>query len=266
MYARDQLSIDRCFEHYFKRFTVIIKAKSAIDGANVLVGKTEWQADRDGVAVKMRESVFSVGNQSIRLKYLVVLDQPKFAKSNEPVTFKFDQKTVSEFKEWQGIYLAPLNAKVVIEQDCNKTKSSVDQSSLVIKTGNQQDSQVLMQALPDCLIKELKAINIANKNERMFTEPTPADIFLKEVTLSQGPHPSTQPEQKFHSYQPATHPIRPSSSNNSKRYSIKRKRNSDLNKNSLHQETTDSFLPKLTTAEVASTKGRQSTAAGSFFL
>ena len=66
----------------------------------MLVGKTEWQADRDGVAVKMRESVFSVGNQSIRLKYLVVLDQPKFAKSNEPVTFKFDQKTVSEFKEW----------------------------------------------------------------------------------------------------------------------------------------------------------------------
>jgi hypothetical protein len=98
---------------YFKDLKVIIKGQSCIDDANVLVGKIEWLSDKaDFKSLEVREATMQVGNGTIKLKYLVVMDQPRKGKSKEPLVVSIDSMTLKGFKEWQGLYLAPTNASV----------------------------------------------------------------------------------------------------------------------------------------------------------
>lgn len=66
IFARDQLSIDRCFSNYFKDFKAIVKGKSCAYDENVLLGKTELMADRgDSQTVALREVKLELSRGSL---------------------------------------------------------------------------------------------------------------------------------------------------------------------------------------------------------
>lgn len=113
LFAKDQQSIERCFEVYFKDLKVIVKGQSTIDEANVLIGQTVWFPDRGDVkSLEIREATMVVGNSEVRLRYLVVLDQPCKSTDKKPIEVKVNAITLRSWKEWQGIYLVPTNTNV----------------------------------------------------------------------------------------------------------------------------------------------------------
>lgn len=92
---------------------MIVKGQSTIDEANVLVGQTVWFTDRGEVnSLEIREATMAVGNSEVRLRYLVLLDQPCKSTEKKPIEVKVDAITLRSWKEWQGIYLVPTNTIV----------------------------------------------------------------------------------------------------------------------------------------------------------
>ena len=62
IFVKDEKSLERCLDVYFKTFQAIIKAKSKIDDASVLMGKIELETDRGNQTnVLLREAAINAG-------------------------------------------------------------------------------------------------------------------------------------------------------------------------------------------------------------
>ena len=156
VFVKDKKSLERCLDVYFKTFQVMIKAKSKLDGANVLIGRTELFADEASQAtLAIREAAIVAGSVTFKLNYMIVLDQPRANKQSEDPTYKIDNQTLATFHEWQGIFLAPSDKCF---SHYNEFGNSVSQS---LSGPKKPKTRIVMQALPACMVRQL----IIKKND-----------------------------------------------------------------------------------------------------
>lgn len=81
---------------------------------------------------------------------MIVLDQPRPNKQSQPPSYKIDSQTLSTFREWQGIYLAPSDKSL---SHHSEYAGSIAQSQM---GSRKPKTRIIMQALPACMIRQIQ--------------------------------------------------------------------------------------------------------------